>query len=217
MKLQLQSFWRENKSFLIFIGLMFIFRSACADWNTIPSASMKPTLLEGDRIAVNKLAYDLYIPFTHISLHKFGDPERGDIAIFDSKASQKRLVKRVIGVPGDRISMKNNQLTINGNTIDYEKTTNSANTIDQLEHLFSTTHSVRISTLNDHAFANFPEVVVPENQYLMLGDNRDNSADSRVIGFVPRDEFVGRSRSVVMSFNYDNFYIPRSDRFFKGL
>jgi len=217
MKLQLQSFWRENKSFFIFLGLMFIFRSACADWNSIPSASMKPTLLEGDRIAVNKLAYDLHIPFTHISLYKFADPERGDIAIFDSKVSEKRLVKRVIGVPGDKVSMKNNQLTINGNAINYEKDTNSDNTIDHREHLFNTIHTVRISNPNDHAFANFPEVIVPENQYLMLGDNRDNSADSRVIGFVPRDEFVGRSRSVVMSFNYDNYYIPRADRFFKNL
>ena len=214
MKRSLNNIWRENKSFLIFIGLMFIFRSACADWNSVPTASMKPTILEGDRIVVNKMAYDLRVPFTHISLIKFSDPQRGDIAVFDSKVSDRRLVKRVIGVPGDKVAMINNELVINGTMVRYEKTENN---LDQLEHLFGVTHVVRIQNSNNHDFANFPTVVVPDNHYLMLGDNRDMSADSRVIGFVPRDEFVGRSRSVVMSFNYDNFYIPRSDRFFKSL
>lgn len=214
MKQFWQNAWRENKSFIIFLGLMFIFRSACADWNTVPTGSMNPTIIEGDRIAVNKMAYDLRIPFTHISLVKFSDPQHGDIAVFDSKVSDKRLVKRVVGVPGDTVAMINNQLVINGTAIQYEKT--EAN-IDQLEHLFGVTHIVRIKNPNDHAFANFPTVVVPADEYLMLGDNRDNSADSRVIGFVPRAEFVGRSRAVVMSLNYDNFYIPRGDRFFKSL
>jgi signal peptidase I len=214
MKQKLRNLWRENKSFFIFIGLMFIFRSACADWNTVPTASMKPTILEGDRIAVNKLAYDLRIPFTHISLVKLSDPQRGDIAVFDSKVSDKRLVKRVIGVPGDTVAMINNQLIINGYAVVYEKTISNT---DRLEHLFNTSHLMRINNLEDHAFANFPSVLIPADHYLMLGDNRDLSADSRVIGFVPRSEFVGRSRSVIMSFNYDNFYIPRADRFFKNL
>ena len=208
------NFWRENKYFVIFLGLMFVFRSACADWNTVPTGSMNPAIIEGDRIAVNKMAYDLRIPFTHISLIKFADPQRGDIAVFDSKASDKRLVKRVIGVPGDAISMINNQLVINGTAIHYEHTSQN---LDQIEHLFNTPHIVRINNPGDHAFANFPTVIVPADHYLMLGDNRDMSADSRVIGFVPRNEFVGRSRSVVMSFNYDNFYLPRPDRFFKSL
>src|SRR6187402_3582202 len=91
--------WKENKSFFIFVVLMLVFRSALADWNTVPTGSMKPTILEGDRIAVNKLAYDLRVPFTAISLLKLADPERGDIVVFESKASAKRLVKRVIGLP----------------------------------------------------------------------------------------------------------------------
>ena len=193
---------------------MLMFRSACADWNTVPTGSMNPTIIEGDRIAVNKMAYDIRIPFTHISLRKLSDPERGDIAVFDSKISDKRLVKRVIGVPGDRIAMANNQLLINDAAIDYDKAEGS---IDQVEHLYNTPHIVRISSSANQAFANFPTVVVPVDHYLMLGDNRDKSADSRVIGFVPRGEFVGRSRAVVMSINYDNFYLPRLDRFFKSL
>lgn len=194
--------------------LMLVFRSALADWSTVPTGSMKPTILEGDRIAVNKMAYDLRLPLTHISLVKLADPARGDIVVFDSHAADKRLVKRVIGLPGDTVSMNNNQLVINGYAMSYENTSENG---DQLEHLFNVVHRVRISTPDNHAFANFPAVIVPEGQYLMLGDNRDNSADSRVIGFVPRNEIVGRSRDVVMSFNYDNFYIPRSNRFFTKL
>ena len=214
MKHFLRNFWKENKSFVVFLALMFIFRSAVADWNTVPTGSMKPTILEGDRITVNKLAYDLRLPFTHISLMKLGEPAHGDIAVFDSKVADKRLVKRVVGLPGDTVAMVNNQLFINGQAISYD---NTGNTNSRIEHLFNVDHRVAISTSTNHAFANFPAVIVPADHYLMLGDNRDNSADSRVIGFVPRNEIVGRSSAVVMSSNYDNYYLPRLDRFFKSL
>lgn len=212
MSISVSRYWKEYRSFLVFLVLMFMFRSAIADWNTVPSASMKPTLLEGDRIGLNKMAYDLRIPFSHISLYKVADPARGEIAVFDSKAADNRLVKRVIGVPGDKVAMRNNQLFINGEAINYKLQENE----DWIESLPNKNHMVRLNP-NAQAYANFTEATVPENHYLMLGDNRDNSADSRVIGFVPRNEFVGRTTMVVMSFNYDNFYIPRSDRFFHNL
>ena len=75
---------------------------------------MKPTILEGDRILVNKMAYDIRVPFTLISLHKIADPARGDIIVFDSAVADKRLVKRVVGIPGDRVELINNILFING-------------------------------------------------------------------------------------------------------
>jgi signal peptidase I len=198
--------WKEHRSFIVFLLLMFCFRSAIADWNDVPSGSMKPTL------SVNKMAYDLRIPFTTISLYKIADPARGDIAIFESEVAGKRLVKRVIGLPGDTVAMKNNRLFINGEALDYQP----GDTDDLLELLPGKTHAVRIDAA-DSALANFNPVVVPADHYLMLGDNRNNSADSRVIGFVPRSEFVGRSRGVVMSLDYDNYFFPRSDRFLKDL
>jgi signal peptidase I len=207
-----KSLWRENRSLLLFLALMFCFRSAIADWNDVPSGSMKPTLVEGDRIGLNKMAYDLRVPFTHISLYKIADPARGDIAVFDSKVAEKRLVKRVIGVPGDTVAMQNNRLFINGQAIDYTATSNG----DWLEHLPGKNHIVRVDP-HAQTYANFGPVTVPAGQYLMLGDNRDNSADSRVIGFVPRSEFVGRSRSVVMSLDYEDYFLPRAERFFHGL
>src|ERR1041384_8088017 len=105
---------KEIRPLLILLLIGFSIRSSLADWNDVPTGSMKPTILEGDRILVNRLAYDLKIPLTHISLHRFGDPMRGDIVVFDSRAADTRLVKRVIGLPGDTVQMRDNRLTING-------------------------------------------------------------------------------------------------------
>jgi signal peptidase I len=195
---------------------MVLFRSAIADWNTVPTGSMKPTILEGDRILVNKMAYDLRLPFTHISLMKRADPARGDIIIFDSEAADKRLVKRVIGLPGDVVAMRDNQLWINGATLTYSDDPSAVGKSDKIEHLLGVEHRVRWLG-SDTRLSSFRPVKVPPNHYLVLGDNRNNSADSRVIGFVPRSEIVGRSRHLVISLNYDNYYLPRSDRFLQPL
>lgn len=213
-KTQLSELWRSNKSFVVFLVLMFTFRSVFADWNTVPTGSMIPTILEGDRILVNKMAYDIRVPFTHISLHKIADPQTGDIIVFDSEVSGKRMVKRVVAVPGDHVQMMNNRLTINGQALQYDplRINVNANTLDKIEHLDDVDHMIRLNKAGS-MLSSFKTVVVPEGHYLAMGDNRDNSADSRVIGFIPRDEIVGRSRSVVLSFNYENYYFPREDRF----
>jgi signal peptidase I len=192
--------------------LMFMFRSVVADWNTVPTGSMKPTILEGDRILVNKMAYDLRLPFTRISLLKLDDPRRGDIVIFESDVADKRLVKRVIGLPGDLVAMNNNRLWINGEALTYSDQTDVAEGRQRVEYLDGAKHQVRWLD-RETRLSSFPPVSVPENHYLVLGDNRDNSADSRVIGFVPRQEIVGRSRHLVLSLDYDNYYLPRSERF----
>lgn len=216
MKNNIYNLWKEYKSFLLFIVLMFVFRSVFADWNTVPTGSMKPTILEGDRILVNKMAYDIRLPFTHISMYKTSDPLRGDIIIFDSKVAEKKLVKRVIGVPGDIIEMQKNTLHINGEKISYLNISSDSVNQDKLEKLLGTEHIVRMKK-SGSVLSSFRPIKIPSGFYLALGDNRDNSADSRVIGFVPRNEIVGRTRSVIMSFNYNNYYIPRSDRFLHTL
>lgn len=217
MNRSISHLWKENKSFILFILLMFVFRSVVADWNTVPTGSMKPTILEGDRILVNKMAYDLRVPFSHVSMLKLADPERGDIIVFDSKNSDKRLVKRVIGIPGDTISMFNNVVSINDQILPYSFDSANAQFSDNTENLLGMKHSVRFQHASDKRFASFPPVNIPANYYLALGDNRDQSADSRIIGLVPRSEIVGRSRNVVLSLNYDNYYLPRQNRFFKAL
>jgi len=216
MKNRFLKIFEENKSLLLFLALMFIFRSALADWNEVPTSSMKPTILEGDRILVNKMAYDVRVPFTHISLHKIADPVRGDIIVFDSEVAEKRLVKRVVGIPGDRVEMVNNTLRINGEQLDYQDIAVATDFIDRMENLLGVEHVIRISQYGT-AVSTFDPITVPEGYYLAMGDNRDQSADSRSIGFIPRNEIVGRTRSVVLSLDYDNHHIPRSDRFFHKL
>ncbi|MGD8570374.1 MAG: signal peptidase I [Gammaproteobacteria bacterium] len=217
MKIRLRKIWSENKYLVIFVVLMSVFRSGVADWNVVPTGSMKPTIVEGDRILVNKMAYDIRIPFTHVSLVKLADPARGDIVVFDSKKLDERLVKRVVGLPGDIVAMDDNVLTINGRELQYDDQRHTKVVVDKVENLLGVEHLVRTFRPHGGELSSFPPVKVPDDQYLMLGDNRDNSADSRVIGFVPRNEIVGRTREVVMSLNYDNYYIPRSDRFFHSL
>src|ERR1700682_2548994 len=104
----------EIRVFLVMLLIVSSMRSALADWNDVPTGSMKPTIQEGDRVVVNKLAYDLKIPFTTIELAKWGDPQRGDIVVLFSPVDGVRLVKRVIAVPGERIEMRENQLYVNG-------------------------------------------------------------------------------------------------------
>src|SRR6266446_6832428 len=217
MKRGLLKVWREYRGFAVFIVLMMIFRSALADWNVVPTGSMKPTILEGGRILVNKLAYDFKVPLTHISVYKFADPKRGDIVVFDSKAADTRLVKRVIGLPGDAVEMRNNRLTINGIEAQYSNVEYTAYAIFAIESYGGMTHRIELAPTGASRFSSFGPVKVPQGHYLVLGDNRDNSADSRVRGFVPRGEIVGDAKTVVLSIDYDHYYLPRIDRFFRDL
>ena len=107
--------WREwILSFALFLGVVAPLKSAIVDWNWVPTGSMKPTIVEGDLVLVNKLAYDLKIPFTTRRLSEWANPVRGDIAVFFSPVDGVRMVKRVIGVPGDTIELRNEVLYLNG-------------------------------------------------------------------------------------------------------
>src|ERR1044072_7496236 len=111
LKARATKFWKEwMKPVLVILIITSAFRSAVADWNDVPTGSMKPTILEGDRIFVNKLAYDLKLPFLGWRLIQWYDPSRGDVIVFASPADRTRLVKRVVGLPGDRIELVDNQV-----------------------------------------------------------------------------------------------------------
>src|SRR5882762_8546289 len=113
--------WHQDiRPLLIFAVVMFSLRSSLADWNKVPTGSMKPTILEGDHVWVNKLAYDLKVPFTTWHIAEWSNPRRGDIVVFYSPHDGKRLVKRVIGLPGDTIELRNNALVLNGSPVEYQ-------------------------------------------------------------------------------------------------
>src|SRR4051812_32541887 len=111
--------WRQVRTFAFIFIVLAALRSAIADWNDVPTGSMIPTILEGDRIFVNKLAYDLKVPFTTMHVATWDNPRRGDVVVFFSPDEGVRLVKRVIAVPGDTVELRDNELYLNGNRAEY--------------------------------------------------------------------------------------------------
>ena len=218
----LRIFWK-GWGYAIFIGVAVAvtFKSSIADWNIVPTGSMKPTILEGDRIFVNKLAYDLKVPLTTWHIAQWANPHRGDIVIFYSPKDGTRLVKRVIGLPGDRISMTNDVIFINGRPLDYTILHHSSHGIHagrlKIDENLKGKHHQMLVTPSYPAMRSFPTVTIPKGSYFMMGDNRDNSADSRYFGFVKRDRIVGRATAIVISLDADHGYHPRWGRFFTAL
>jgi signal peptidase I len=216
-----------NKGLLAFFVLMVVFRSAVADWMYVPSGSMNPTIVEGDRILVDKAAYGLRIPFTTTRLTRGSDPQRGDIAIFSSPEDGTTLVKRIVGLPGDTIEMRDDVLLIDGVVTDYDaafavadKDLPGATRREDHHYLIEKLegHPHAIMKLPQHfAMRSFGPTAVPQGYYLALGDSRDNSKDSRYIGLVSRDSIVGRAFKVAWSLDAERWYRPRADRFFAPL
>jgi len=200
---------KENGGILLFALVLFASRSSFADWYVVPTGSMLPTIVEGDRIFVDKMAYRLEVPFTDIQIMQTGQPKRGDIVVFNSQKAGNRLVKRLIGEPGDRVAMVDNKLIINGEPIHYQ---DSEDNRQKTEYLDNVTHIVQFIPVAE-AKDNFAEVVVPQGHYLVLGDNRNNSADSRYYGFVPAIEIQGKANKVLVSLDPENYYLPRNERF----
>lgn len=207
----------RNKGFIAFLLGMLLFRSAIADWNVVPTGSMQPTIRIGDRIMVDKLAYDLRLPFTHVSLLHLADPQRGDIVVLDSSAANEKLVKRVVGMPGDVVTLRDNHLTVDRQAASYRPASIQGIGDDtyepadyQVESIAGQAHVIRLSALLRGK--DFGPVTVPPGQYLLLGDNRDNSADSRYYGFFPRNEITGRATRVAVSLDPEHHYLPRGDR-----
>jgi signal peptidase I len=224
---RVKRFIAGNKSLLIFVGLMLIFRSAVADWMYVPSGSMNPTIVEGDRVLVDKAAYGWRVPFTTRRLTRGGDPLRGDIVIFASPEDGETLIKRVVGLPGDTVEMRNERLLINGTELSYAPSgdpadpdlpsaTRAQERVYSRENLADREHAILLLPERP-ATRSFGPVRVPAGQYLMLGDSRDNSKDSRYIGFVPRDSIVGRAFRVAYSLDAERWYLPRGDRLFSPL
>jgi len=204
------------KPFLIILIVAGAVRSAIADWNDVPTGSMKPSIIEGDRIFVNKLAYDLKVPFTLWRVARWAEPARGDVVVFFEPIHEQRYVKRVIGRPGDVIELRDNRLIVNGHAIEYETRSTENGRVLVDEDLDGRTHAV-VLTPGLPSRCDFGPVTVPEGQFFLMGDNRDQSFDSRYFGFVDRNRIVGRATMIIFSTDAGRWYAPRTERFFEKL
>ena len=209
---------------LMLTGLMG-FRSAVADWHDVPSGSMIPTLLIGDRIVVDKLVYDVKLPFTGVVLATRGQPARGDIITCKSPSDGRRLVKRIVGMPGDLISLRANRLTVNGAEVAYGPVDEAA--LRRLVGADAATWTFLSEGLPGHAHVvalsgggrhpDMREFQVPAGKYFLMGDNRDQSADSRWFGFVERKAIAGHVIGLAGSLDTKQHFRPRWARFCRGV
>lgn len=226
---KITSFLKNNRGFLLFLALLFVIRGSIIDWHPVPTGSMKPTILEGDVIVENKLAYDLQLPFTDISLMQLGQPKRGDIIVFTSEKSGKRLIKRLVGLPGETIEVINDQILVNGDPSEYIKLAENDPRIpekfpDREPGIYVTestedmdAHVILINESKYNPHRNFAELKIPEQNYFFMGDNRDDSSDSRLYGVVPRSELRGRAFGKMLSYIPNEFPAFRWGRFFTSL
>ncbi len=214
--------WREWIWPYLLIALVVIpLRSAIADSNWVPSGSMKPTLLEGELIYVNKLAYDLRVPLTFKRIMRWDNPHAGNVVVFFSPEDGKRLVKRVIAVPGDTVELKDEVLIVNGKRLKYDivdvepvkgEVYEDPKPILTIEHGPGAAHNTMILP-SRRAMRSFGPITVAEGKYFMMGDSRDNSYDSRFFGVVDREQIVGRAERILLSFDMNRHYGPRFERF----
>jgi len=225
-----EPWWVEySKSFFPVILIVFTLRSFLVEPFKIPSGSMIPTLLVGDFILVNKFTYGIRLPIINQKIIDINQPQRGDVMVFRyPKDTSMDYIKRVVGLPGDKITYREKHIYVNGNPVKYqdkgeynyiESGLNYAATISYTEILGQHNHTVIVqpeqNTYYPTQVENFPgrenctykqnefTCTVPQGQYFMMGDNRDRSNDSRYWGFVPDKNVVGKA--FMIWWNFDHF------------
>jgi len=188
------------QSFFPVLLLVLVIRSFIFEPFRIPSGSMKPTLVEGDFIFVKKFSYGLRLPVVEAKIFETGSPKRGDVVVFRLPSDPSiNYIKRVVGLPGDKVDFRRHRLTINGQLIDVKATDEffEGATVYS-EDLLGRVHDTLI--LRPSYSTGDKTYIVPDGHYFMMGDNRDNSSDSRVIGFVDEQYLVGEAVRVWMHF-----------------
>jgi signal peptidase I len=195
----------------------------------IPSGSMVPSLLIGDQVLVTKFSYGIWLPFTDYELIDLGDPERGDIIVFEfPRDPSLNYIKRVVGLPGDTLAVRDNRITVNGqpqpvvewpgaNTFDFVDDKCRVRTLRHWrENLDGVEHEILTSPMG--ATLSQSEITVPPDHVFVMGDNRDNSEDSRAWGFVRFDQIKGKAQFVWISIGgCEGDKGVRTDRLFYGL
>lgn len=199
-----------SNSLISVFFVVLVIRSFIVEPFTIPSGSMLPTLKVNDFILVNKFAYGLRLPVTNTKIIETGEPERGDVMVFKFPDNRKQnFIKRVVGLPGDTVQVKDNVLTVNGETVDRglvnEWVGSGVWRKQYVEQLGNASHLIwQEGKINPYTGRKTPQArtqgewTVPEDAYFVMGDNRDNSNDSRFWGIVPEELVVGEAFMIWM-------------------
>lgn len=202
--------WEWMKVFTVSVGLFLAMRSLFVEAFKIPSASMEGTLLVGDFLLVNKFIYGAEVPFTSYRLPRLRQPQRGDVLVFDwPRDPSKNFVKRLVGLPGDTVEMREGSLVLNGESRMEWYVTRQEPDMDpsEVEFRWQRDYLVRTAAATGSSYHpsrnNWGPLVVPEGNYFVLGDNRDNSSDSRYWGFVPDSLVKGRPMVIYYSYAPD--------------
>lgn len=203
------------EAIVVAVGIALVVRTFVIEPFKIPSGSMIPTLLVGDYLFVSKFAYGHRIPFTRKRLFMLNGPERGDIAVFEfPQDPRKDYIKRVVGLPGDRVAYRNKRLYLNGEMVGYEaggrfsyvnEHKQSVESLRLSENLPNASNPEGVShpiLLRPFSFSDPTEETVPAGHYFVMGDNRDNSNDSRYWGFVPDYRLVGEALTIFWSWDH---------------
>lgn len=197
--------WDWTRSLLIAFALFVLIRTFVVEAFRIPTSSMENTLLVGDFLLVNKAVYGAEIPGTHLHLPAFAEPERGDVVVFAPPQDiTKNYVKRLVGMPGDTLEMSEKVLYVNGVAVQepYARYIDHRGDAVHPDMRWQSNHLIASTARSYHPTRdNWGPLVVPRGEYFMLGDNRDNSEDSRYWGFVSREAIRGRPWFVYYSFD----------------
>lgn len=196
--------------------VFFAMRWSLADQYRVPTGSMQPTIEIGDHVLVDKMAYNLKLPFTNITIAEMGKPMAGDIIVFKyPKDPTVNYVKRLIAVPGDHVKIVDGFVKVNGQ-ITLKDALSFASHFGKLSRIappFTYAEEIQgrqftVQRLPNQSWPHHFNFIVPKDQYFFMGDNRDNSADSRIWGFVSKDLVVGRVHRVAFSVAFDEL-IPK--------
>ncbi len=181
-------FVKDAASMLTFVAVLLVARATLADHYTVPTSSMSPTIRVDDRLVVNKAAYGIRLPMTQVYLARYNGPQHGDVVVLDSPDRDNVLLKRVVACPGDEVRVLSGRLYINREDMPI------ASGADGLEEdLLGKRHRISLSGGGGPDFG--PEVV-PQGSYLVMGDNRGQSLDGRLFGFVDGDTILGKAVAV---------------------
>lgn len=213
-----RAFLRDLRQLLVMAVCIVAGRSVLADWYVVPTGSMKPTILEGDRVFVWKSAYQLRFPLSRLQLFRTGTPRRGDVVVVrNPDGGTTPFVKRLIGLPGDVVEMRAEVLYVNGKA---QKTDFLPAVTDDggdsvllgTEWLAGNPHPVRVLPERPCPARTWGPIVVPGDEVLLMGDNRDESRDGRYFGTRPMDDLLGRAVGVMWSWNSSWLEGPRLTR-----